>query len=59
MLKIQKFIDDNYRGGLASIEFLRDAMAYMNSRVEERNADKPISQLLIEYVEVRGVLKKG
>lgn len=35
------------------IEFLRDAMAYFNSRVEIRNQGKTIEQLLREYVELR------
>lgn len=50
MLTIQKFIDANYD---SSIDFFRDALAYLNSRVESRNEGKPIVQLLMEYVEIR------
>lgn len=50
MKKIQQFVRDNNE---ASIEFLRDALAYFNSRVETRNEDKTIEELLAEYVEVR------
>lgn len=40
---------DNYAG----IEFLRDALAYLDSRVEERNNDKSVSQLLNEAAEIQ------
>lgn len=54
MKKIQEFIYVNYGSrGLSSIEFLRDAMAYFNSRIEGRNEGKDIEQLLLEYLDLR------
>lgn len=57
MKKIEQFIQQNYLGNLSSIEFLRDAMAYFNSRTEERNAEKSFNELFMEYLKIRGEFK--
>lgn len=54
MQNIQQFINDN---NLSSIDFLRDAIAFYNSRIESRNEGQTLEELLTDYVQLRKEFK--